>query len=168
VPKLSLVVCGAPLASRAADLTTACEAESWSVDVLVTSAAHAWIDSAQPSDQMRRPEEPKSRRPDAVVVCPMTFNTGNKWAAGIADTPILGLLCEALGARKPTVAVPFVNESLWSHAVWALTLQRLEAAGAVLIDPSDGSGAVRPLPSGSGDRVAEAFDPCWVVAALAR
>jgi hypothetical protein len=45
----------------------------------------------------------------------MTFNTGNKWAHGIADSQPLSVLAEALGARIPAVAVPFVNRSLAGH-----------------------------------------------------
>lgn len=33
--------------------------------------------------------------PDAFVVAPCTFNTLNKWAAGVSDTLVLGLLNEA-------------------------------------------------------------------------
>jgi flavoprotein len=47
--------------------------------------------------------------PDAIVVAPATFNTINKWAAGISDTLVLGLLTEAIGKRLPVVALPFVN-----------------------------------------------------------
>jgi hypothetical protein len=32
-----------------------------------------------------------------VVVAPATFNTINKWALGIIDTLVLGILNEALG-----------------------------------------------------------------------
>ena len=96
----------------------------------------------------------------------MTFNTGNKLVHGMADTPALSLACEAIGARKPLVAIPFVNESLWGHPVWEQTLASLQAAGVRLVDPVDGGPAPRPLPSGTGDQVAQAFDPGWVVAAL--
>jgi flavoprotein len=34
--------------------------------------------------------------PDAITVASATFNTINKWAAGISDTVVLGLLTEAL------------------------------------------------------------------------
>jgi hypothetical protein len=31
---------------------------------------------------------------DAIAVAPATYNTINKWAAGISDTLALGILCE--------------------------------------------------------------------------
>lgn len=34
---------------------------------------------------------------DAIAVASATFNTINKWAAGISDTLALGILCEAYG-----------------------------------------------------------------------
>lgn len=42
--------------------------------------------------------------PAALVVCPATFNTVNRAAAGAIDTYALGQLCEALGMRLPTVS----------------------------------------------------------------
>jgi phosphopantothenoylcysteine synthetase/decarboxylase len=36
-------------------------------------------------------------RADAVAIAPATFNTINKWVAGISDTFALGLLNEAIG-----------------------------------------------------------------------
>jgi phosphopantothenoylcysteine synthetase/decarboxylase len=40
---------------------------------------------------------------DAIAVAPATFNTINKWAAGIADTLALGVLCEAYGLGPAAV-----------------------------------------------------------------
>ena len=165
---LTLVVCGAPLATRADEIAAALESSGWDVTQVFTSAATNWLGSAAQESKLRHPEETKSRRPDAIVVCPMTFNTANKWAAGVADTATLSLLCEAIGAGTPVVAVPFVNESLWAHPAWAESLARLQDAGVGLVDPASGSDAVRPLASGTGNLVAEAFNPGWVTAALER
>ncbi len=44
--------------------------------------------------------------PDALIVAPVTCNTINKWAAGISDTLVLGLLVEAIGLKLPLVAMP--------------------------------------------------------------
>ena len=165
---LTLVVCGAPLATRADDIATALGSSGWVVTQIFTSAATSWLGSTTRESTFRHPDEPKSRRPDGVVVCPMTFNTANKWASGVADTPALSLLCEALGAAKPIIAVPFVNESLWGHPAWAKSLARLQDAGVRLVDPANGSQVARPLTSGTGQSVAEGFDPSWVIAALQR
>jgi phosphopantothenoylcysteine synthetase/decarboxylase len=155
--ELTLVVCGAPLASRAGEVVD-CLRGRWSVSVVVTDAAGQWFD--QPSDQDRP-------RPDLVVACPLTFNTANKVAAGIMDTSAAGALCDALGAGVPVVAVPMVNNRLWGHPVWASTLRTLAGAGIRFVDPRTGEvGEPMPVQSGTGPEVVAAFDPAWVVAAV--
>ena len=43
------------------------------------------------------PGESRSRRSDAVIVAPASYNTINKWAAGISDTSTLPLICRRGG-----------------------------------------------------------------------
>lgn len=157
--RLGIVVCGAPLASRAIDLFDAAVAAGWDVRVEFTDAAsNLW-----PPDE----DLPiLSRDSDAVIICPLTFNTANKWAAGIADTSWLGYLNELLAGELPIVAVPMVNETLWRHPAWDATLARLSTAGVRFVDPATGEIHPRAVPHGSGDRIAEAFDPEWVLAPL--
>jgi hypothetical protein len=168
MPNLSLVVCGAPLASRADDIAAAISHDGWTVVVLATDAARPWLgDEGRPvlrPSGFRRPDEAKPPRPDAVVVCPLTFNTANKWALGIADTQPLSLLAESLGAGVRMVAVPFVNESLSQHPAWAESLARLTDAGVRIVDPNpEEPGALR---SGTGVDVAARFDPRVILAEL--
>lgn len=81
--------------------------------------------------------------PDAMVVAPATFNTINKWAAGISDTLALGLLNEALGLGLPVVAVPFPNIALAQHPAFRRSMRELEALGVrLLFDPD-----AYPLPT---------------------
>lgn len=151
---LTLVACGAPLASRAAEVKAALVAVGWSAKLLTSDAGSAW---AGESD-VDRP------RPDVVVACPLTFNTANKIVAGVMDTPAAGTLCDALGARLRIVAVLMVNTRLWAHPTWAATVSHLEAWDVVLVDPSDGHvGVPRPVASGTGSAVAADFDPQWIV-----
>jgi phosphopantothenoylcysteine synthetase/decarboxylase len=154
---LTLVVCGAPLAARAAEVVDALS-RRWIVSTVVTDAGQQWF--SRPSD-VDRPY------PEAVVACPLTFNTANKVAAGIMDTSAAGALCDALGAGVPVVAVPMVNNRLWGHPVWASTLRTLAGAGVRFVDPRSGqSGDPAPVQSGIGPEVVGAFDPSWVVDAL--
>jgi phosphopantothenoylcysteine synthetase/decarboxylase len=102
-----------------------------------------------------------------VVACPSTFNTANKIVVRVLDTPSTGALCDALGAGIPVVAVPMVNTRLWGHPVWATTLATLHGWGVTVLDPVDGRGGdPGPVASGTGDAVAAAFDPQWIVAAV--
>ena len=154
---LTLVVCGAPLATRAGEVAGALR-ERWSVSVVVTEAASQWY--AEPSEHDRP-------RPDRVVACPLTFNTANKVAAGIMDTSAAGALCDALGSGVPVVAVLMVNNRLWGHPVWASTLRTLAGAGVRFVDLRSGRvGDPAPVQSGTGPEAVAAFDPAWVVAAL--
>lgn len=163
---LSIVVCGAPLSSRAHALVELAKEAGWDVSLVVTHAARAWV-TDEGASGFRSPADPKPPRPDAVLVAPLTFNTASKWALGIADNYPLSLLSEALGAGKPIVAVPFVNESLWGHPSWQGTLETLQAAGVVLVDVNDHSShSPSPLTSGSGDAIAQVFDLGSLVATL--
>ncbi len=154
---LTLVVCGAPLASRTPELAEAL-AERWTVSTVVSDAARQWCAAPQADD---RP------RPEQVVVCPLSFNTANKVATGIMDTAAAGVLCDAIGAGVPVLAVPMVNDRLWGHPAWAATMRDLGTAGVRWIDLLSGRlAAPRPVISGTGAEVVEAFDPRWVVEAL--
>lgn len=96
----------------------------------------------------KRPEEPDVLPPpDAFAVAPCTFNTMNKWAAGISDTLALGLLNEALGARRPIIAVPNPHVDLARHLAFGRNVEFLRSCGVqVLFDPER-----YPLPNGNND-----------------
>src|ERR1039457_2141006 len=85
----------------------------------------------------RMPDEPDELpSADAVVVAPATFNTMNKWAAGITDTFATGLLCELTGLGVPIVAVPLVKDALARHVAFGRSLEVLRGMGVrVLFDP---------------------------------
>jgi hypothetical protein len=169
---LTLVVCGAPLAARARDLRAALSAAGWSVSTVYSTAATLWAYSnpagGNDTDTSQQQDTPTAQRvrPDVVVACPLTFNTANKIVTGVMDTPATGVLCDALGAGVPIVAVPMANTRLWGHPTWAATLTTLHEWGVTLLDPTDGTpDRPQPVDSGTGDPVAAAFDPAWVVAA---
>jgi phosphopantothenoylcysteine synthetase/decarboxylase len=114
----TLVVCGAPLASRAPDVAAELIRVGWSVRVVLTPAAEQWVDSsafeavtgAPGQTQLRTPGSPKPPRSQAIAVVPMTFNSIGKLASGIADTLAHSAMAEALGEALPFVAVPMVNQ----------------------------------------------------------
>jgi phosphopantothenoylcysteine synthetase/decarboxylase len=88
--------------------------------------------------QNRGPDEARAEPlGDAVLVAPATFNTINKWAAGINDTLALGLLNEALGRSVPIAVLPWLNDALRAHPVYEANVSRLVAAG-VLFATVDG------------------------------
>lgn len=161
---LTLVVTGAPLARQAVAVATTLRAAGWDVNLTLSSASVAW---ATPSDLAAagfglREHGSGRPRPHVVVACPLTFNSANKLTFGVSDEPHLGVLNDALGSGATIVAVPFVSDRLWGHPQWELTLGRLRDAGVSLLDPHGGD-AVAPIKSGTGDQVADEFDPSWVV-----
>lgn len=107
---LYVVVCAAGIAGDVGKLVTAAHERGWRVGVVATPNAMNFIDPGVLEDQTGYPIRSAWRRPgderplppaDAIVVAPATFNTINKWAAGIADTLALGVLCEAYGLGIP-------------------------------------------------------------------
>ena len=107
---LYVIVCGAPAASRVDEFIRLAQDAGWLVRVIATPMGERFIDAAQlaalTGDRVRTgfrmPDEPDELpAADAVVVAPATFNTVNKWAAGITDTFATGLLCELTGLGVP-------------------------------------------------------------------
>lgn len=173
---VGLVVCGAPLASRAVDVARALAAEGCSVTVGLSDAGAEWTSAdalgeagrRQVATRSRRPSETRlAVRPDRVVAFPLTFNTANKVAAGIMDNHVTGMLCEALGSDAAIVATLMVNERLWGHPAWRTTLARLGDAGTRFVDPRTGRiGSPVPIASGTGEDVVRDLDPAWIVDAV--
>jgi phosphopantothenoylcysteine synthetase/decarboxylase len=73
---------------------------------------------------------------DAVLACPLTFNSVNKFAHGHADNFAVGLLCEMAGYGVPVVIVPHCKPQLASHPAFAASLETLRGMSVrVLFDP---------------------------------
>lgn len=118
----------------------------WDPCVILSPTAADWVDldrlaeiTAKPVRvHPRRPDEPDPLPPaDAVLAAPLTFNTINKWAAGISDTVALGILNELLVGGPPIVAVPWVKPTLRSHPAYEVNSRFLREAGVVFVDEDD-------------------------------
>lgn len=84
--------------------------------------------------EYRRPDEDKLPPPDAMLVAPMTYNTVNKWAAGIADTFALGLIAETIGDdTTPVIAVPWAKNALTRHPAFGRSVTLLQSCGTRVI-----------------------------------
>ena len=118
------------------------------------------LTGAPPRVEFRDPDQPKqSGSTQAVVVCPATFNTVNKAAAGAADTYALAQLCSAMGEGLPLLVVPMVNNKLWGHPAWSRSPAILEGAGATMLDIHTGKVGAVAVQSGTSGDVVAAFDP---------
>jgi phosphopantothenoylcysteine synthetase/decarboxylase len=105
----------------------------------------------------RRPSRNTSRDlPDtaAMIVAPATFNTINKFAAGIADNYALISLAEASGRGVPVVIVPFVNSALSARAPFRRSLAQLREEGIRILLGVDDDWLPHPPGTGS-DRAAQ-------------
>ncbi|GGV69172.1 MULTISPECIES: flavoprotein [Streptomyces] len=156
-PFLYVVVCASGVAPDVGTLITAAQKADWNVGVIATPQALGFIDTRAIEAQTgypirsawRTPGQPRPLPPaDAIAVAPATFNTINKWAAGISDTLALGILCEAYGLGIPTVALPYVNSAQAAHPAYRQSLDRLRDMG-VLIGSYDPH---RPKAGGGAER----------------
>lgn len=144
-PVLYVIACGARPAADLPAFVTWTVAQGWDTCVVVTPAALRFADVARLAEltghpvrsDYKRPEDPDALPPaDAFAVAPCTFNTANKWAAGISDTLALGLLNEALCSGAPITAVPNPNAVLARHPAFARSVEFLRDSGVnVLFDP---------------------------------
>jgi phosphopantothenoylcysteine synthetase/decarboxylase len=137
-----LVVCAAPPALAIRELVELLRQRNWAVCVIATPRAAGWMDGAALTELTGYPVRYDYKRPDdpdtlplasAIAVVPATFNTINKWVAGISDTFALGLLNEVLGLTLPVIVVPHVKPSLASHPIFARNLATLGEWGVTVL-----------------------------------
>lgn len=147
-PFLYVVVCAAGIAAGVSRLITAAQGRGWEVGVIATPVAmNGFFDTAAVQAQTgrairsawRTPGDPRPfPPPDAVVVAPATFNTVNKWAAGLADTLAVATLCEAHGLGVPVAVLPCVGDALAAHPAYQDSLVRLRGMGVRFGEPYSG------------------------------
>jgi phosphopantothenoylcysteine decarboxylase len=137
---LYLVVCAAPPAQAIGEPIKLLQAKGWTVCVIPTPRATGWIDSEAVAEQTGRvvrdeysQADDSLPRADAIAVAPATFNTVNKWIAGISDTFALGLLNEAIGLRVPIVVAPYAKSSLAAHPAYGRSLRMLSEWGVTVL-----------------------------------
>lgn len=155
-PVLYVIGCGARPAVDLPEFAEWSIRQGWDTCVILTPSALKFADptrlavvTGHPArSDYKRPEDPDVLPPpDAFAVAPCTFNTLNKWAAGISDTLVLGLLNEALGAGRPVAAVPNPHVDLAKHPAFGQNVEFLRGCGVqVLFDPGR-----YPLPDGGND-----------------
>ncbi len=100
-----------------------------------------------------------SRWADAVVVCPATANTINRFAAGLADN-LAGAIYLAHDRSKPFLMAPAMNPEMWSHPATREAVARLGGWGVRFIPVGEGRTACGEVGEG---RMAE---PPEIVAAI--
>lgn len=142
---LYLVIGGAPAPEGLPELVIACQAAGWRVRVFSTPMGTRFADLVELERLTGSPVRSEFRMPgagaptppaDAVLACPVTFATVNKFAHGIADNFAVGLLCEMVGYGVPVTVVPHCKPQLASHPAFIASLATLRGMGVrVLFDP---------------------------------
>jgi len=159
---LYVIVCAAGPAGEVGHLVELAQERGWTVQIISTPSAMAFIDVPKLQAQTgrpvrshyRNPGEPKTQPADAIIVAPATYNTINKWANGISDTYALGILAEAPAMSIPVVVLPFVNSGLAGRAPFRNSVDDLRSEGIrILLGP----GLFEPHPPGSGGERIAAF-----------
>jgi len=173
---LYVVVCGGSPAEDVLRVVELGQRAEFAVAVVPTQMALRFIEDIGAVERasglpvrsdFKRPEEPDVLPlPDAILVAPLTFNSLNKWAAGISDTLAMGLLNEALGLGVPIAAVPWVNAQLAKHPAAVESLKRLRAAGVEFTSGFGHPSSRIPGPDGTVGQPAYPWDE--IEAVLAR
>lgn len=153
---LYVVVCGSPVARYVGQLVSLAQGREWDVCVVASPDALKFLDVPGLAELTGHPVRHRYKYPgepdvlpaaDAVIVAPATVNSVNKWAAGIADTLVLGLIVEGLGAGLPIVAMPFTNAAMAAHPAFGESIGRLRSWGVTVLYGDD---VVELHPPGQG------------------
>ncbi|WP_433126177.1 flavoprotein [Micromonospora sp. CA-240977] len=169
---LYVIACGSPLARHVGRLVDLAQQDGWDVCVVTTPDGAKFVDQAALVRQTGHPVRTHYKNPgdpdvlppaDAMIVCPATVNTVNKWAAGITDTLALGLLVEAQGKGVPIVAVPYTNAAMAAHPAFRTGVARLAEWGVTVLF---GDHVIALHPPGMGEQHLHAFPWAMPLTAL--
>lgn len=137
------ILCAAPPAQAWEQPLRQLQEDGWDVYAVPTETTASWLDLDHLAQATGHQVRVRPRRPDeadelpaaeAVLLAPATFNTLNKWAAGINDSLALGLLNELLGLGVPIVVAAYCKAALAAHPVYRTNLALLRQAGTVVLE----------------------------------
>lgn len=147
---LYLIGCAAPPLLHIRAAVTLAQESGYDTCLILTPTATRWLaDDIHGLEALtghpvrstyKLPAEPDVLPPaDLFVVAPATFNTINKWAAGISDTLALGLLTEAAGRGDQRIIVlPYLNTWQAAHPAFTASVERLRSIGVTIHLGEDG------------------------------
>jgi phosphopantothenoylcysteine synthetase/decarboxylase len=143
---LYLVISGAPAPEGLPSLVVMLQDAGWRVVVFSTPMGMRFADAGELERLTGEPVRWEYRMPgigsrtppaDVVLACPLSFNSVNKFAHGLADNFAVGLLCEMAGYGVSMVVVPHCKPQLASHPAFGASLETLRGMGVrVVFDPA--------------------------------
>lgn len=119
--------------------------DGWDPWVILSPTAASWTDVSRLGAVSGHAVRVEARKPSdrdplplahAIVAAPLTFNSLNKWAAGISDTLALGLLNESLGLGIPVTAALCIKSELRHHPAYANSYRTLADVGVNVLQPA--------------------------------
>lgn len=138
-----LLICGAPAAKDTPDVVLQLQKAGWDVCTILSPQATKWVEPALLGELTGHAVRVDFRLPgeadplpeaDIILGIPLTFNTINKWVAGIGDTLVTSLLCEYLGrGTPPIVAVPCLKMDLVKHPAFIKNSNFLKEYGVTVL-----------------------------------
>lgn len=153
------IVCGASAAYRAGEIALALSGVAERVLVLQTPGSRQVISPRELAracerapglqlvdDYFDRALTPQPARAP-VLIAPCTFNTLNKFAAGIADSLALSIAAEMLGRGQRVTVAASMNDGLWSHPRARQSVGALRAWGVTVIEPRSEAGVLTLAPT---------------------
>ncbi|KOV83899.1 flavoprotein [Nocardia sp. NRRL S-836] len=157
------MICGAGPASHIDRMVNLARADGWDVWCVATPAAVEHFLDLEALEAVsghpvrtghQRAGQPALPEAAAVIVAPATYNTINKWAAGIADTYVLVQLAELTGLGTPIAVLPFVNTALANNRPFGRSVEELREAGVTVLF---GEGGFVPHPPRTGGQVVDTY-----------
>ncbi len=94
-------------------------------------------------DAAIRPRPPRG----VVLFAPLSFNSLNKLAHGVADNLALSVVAEAIGRGTPVIVGPSLNAPLLRHPEARASLERLPLWGVTIVPPVDAGEGPRLAPT---------------------
>ena len=148
---ITIAITGSIAAYKAADLVSNLKKQGYSVTVLMTQAATAFIQPLTLQvlsqnivhlDVMQEPYPDKvnhielGKETDLFIVVPATANTIAKLAHGLADNMVTATAL-ALPRFVPKLLAPAMNTKMYDHPATQANLKTLENYGYSIISPKD-------------------------------
>ena len=151
--KVCLLICGSIAAYKGPDIIRELRKEGADVTAVVSSSALdfvtpmalEWTSGNKPVIDLTADAEHLGgdKTYDLYIVAPASYNTINKFAAGIADSPVLITLSSALGLLERKSTRIFISPCMHGsmhNSILTTSMKRLQTLGVTILKPRQEDG----------------------------